>query len=228
MKRQILRVLSIVLVIICLVFSVCDTAFAYTEEEKAQAKAWLSAHGYSPDMGGASQAYEDYLNGKFDEELGVDMNGDGNPSSEDSTEQNTGEESNASTEEGTDAAAGGENGTNVNSEDKEKKKKKKPGESDTGTERQPAGGDVAINLLETDSDSVDESGETTDVAQEQQTVDGQENTATGCLVMPAKLSRGLITFYRPERMDQYKEACGVIGAAVLLFIVIELLLSLKH
>ena len=47
------------------------TSHAYTEEEKQQAKAWLSAHGYSPDMGGASQAYQDYLNGKFDEELGI-------------------------------------------------------------------------------------------------------------------------------------------------------------
>ena len=46
-------------------------AEAYTDEEKAQAKAWLSAHGYSPDAGGASAAYQDYLNGKFDEELGI-------------------------------------------------------------------------------------------------------------------------------------------------------------
>lgn len=46
-------------------------AKAYTDEEKAQAKAWLSAHGYSPDAGGAAAAYQDYLNGKFDEELGI-------------------------------------------------------------------------------------------------------------------------------------------------------------
>lgn len=46
-------------------------ARAYTDEEKAQAKAWLSAHGYSPDAGGAAAAYQDYLNGKFDEELGI-------------------------------------------------------------------------------------------------------------------------------------------------------------
>lgn len=50
------------------------TAQAYTEEEKAQAKAWLSAHGYSPDYSGASQAYQDYLDGKFDEELGITTN----------------------------------------------------------------------------------------------------------------------------------------------------------
>lgn len=41
------------------------TAYAYTEEEKAAAKAWLAANGYSPTMSGAEQAYQDYLNGKF-------------------------------------------------------------------------------------------------------------------------------------------------------------------
>lgn len=41
------------------------TTYAYTEEEKAQAKAWLSANGYSPDANGAAQAYADYMAGKF-------------------------------------------------------------------------------------------------------------------------------------------------------------------
>ena len=41
-------------------------AAAYTEEEKQQAKAWLSAHGYSADAAGANQAYRDYLAGKYD------------------------------------------------------------------------------------------------------------------------------------------------------------------
>lgn len=57
--------------ILTLGLSIHTTSYAYTEEEIAQAKAWLSAHGYSPDAGGASQAYQDYLNGKFDEELGI-------------------------------------------------------------------------------------------------------------------------------------------------------------
>lgn len=39
--------------------------YAYTQEEKEAAKAWLSANGYSPDMGGAMAAYNDYMNGKF-------------------------------------------------------------------------------------------------------------------------------------------------------------------
>lgn len=41
------------------------TAQAYTQEEIDAAKAWLSANGYSPDMGGAQAAYADYMNGKF-------------------------------------------------------------------------------------------------------------------------------------------------------------------
>lgn len=42
--------------------SVC----AYTQEEKQMVKDWLAAHGYSPDWGGAEQAYQDYLDGKID------------------------------------------------------------------------------------------------------------------------------------------------------------------
>lgn len=41
--------------------------YAYTEEEKQMAKQWLSAHGYAPTRAGAEQAYQDYLNGKFDD-----------------------------------------------------------------------------------------------------------------------------------------------------------------
>ncbi len=77
MKRM--RLLMLMVMTALLICSASFTSYAYTEEEKAQAKAWLSAHGYSPDWGGASQAYQDYLNGKFDEELGVDVNGDGIP-----------------------------------------------------------------------------------------------------------------------------------------------------
>ncbi len=41
-------------------------AQAYTEEEKQMVKNWLSSHGYSPTMDGAYQAYQDYLDGKYD------------------------------------------------------------------------------------------------------------------------------------------------------------------
>lgn len=39
--------------------------YAYTEEEKQQAKDWLSAHGYAPTRSGAQQAYQDYKSGKL-------------------------------------------------------------------------------------------------------------------------------------------------------------------
>lgn len=57
----------------CMCFSGAFTSVtkAYTEEEKAQAKAWLSAHGYAPTREGAEAAYQDYLDGKFDEEFGI-------------------------------------------------------------------------------------------------------------------------------------------------------------
>ena len=41
------------------------TVSAYTEKQKKQVKAWLSAHGYPPTMEGAYQAYQDYLSGKL-------------------------------------------------------------------------------------------------------------------------------------------------------------------
>lgn len=71
MKRQIIYFVIVLCTFLMLCFSVGTRSYAYTEEEKQQAKAWLSAHGYSPDMNGANQAYQDYLNGKFDEELGI-------------------------------------------------------------------------------------------------------------------------------------------------------------
>ncbi len=71
MKKKIKYI--IIAVVICLIgcMTFKTNSFAYTEEQKQQAKAWLSAHGYSPDAGGAAAAYQDYLNGKFDEELGI-------------------------------------------------------------------------------------------------------------------------------------------------------------
>lgn len=58
----------IVLMVLCVGLSsgqMSMTARAYTQEEIDAAKAWLSANGYSPDMGGAQAAYTDYMNGKF-------------------------------------------------------------------------------------------------------------------------------------------------------------------
>lgn len=65
-----LKKIIFVLISLCLMFGASMPTYAYTEEEIAQARAWLSAHGYSPDRSGATAAYRDYLNGRFDEELG--------------------------------------------------------------------------------------------------------------------------------------------------------------
>jgi len=113
-------ILGITIVVLVMVFNITFTSHAYTEEQKEQAKAWLSAHGYSPDMGGANQAYQDYLNGKFDEELGVDVNGDGIPATTQATENSTEED----TEEYADADV-----TDEESADKEP-----PTDTDTATE----------------------------------------------------------------------------------------------
>ncbi|MBO4864740.1 MAG: hypothetical protein J5517_10260 [Eubacterium sp.] len=43
----------------------------FTPEEKAAIKAWLSAHGYPPTRAGAAQAYQDFLDGKLDDDPDV-------------------------------------------------------------------------------------------------------------------------------------------------------------
>ena len=43
----------------------------YSEEDKAAAKAWLIAHGYPPTRAGAAQAYQDFLDGKLDDDPDV-------------------------------------------------------------------------------------------------------------------------------------------------------------
>ncbi|MBR6404183.1 MAG: hypothetical protein IKS48_12420 [Eubacterium sp.] len=72
-----------------------DEYSGYSEEEKEAAKAWLSAHGYPPTRAGAEMAYQDYLNGKFDDDPDVAKyrrdNGDDTDSTNDTdpTEQTT-------------------------------------------------------------------------------------------------------------------------------------------
>lgn len=71
MKKWFIHLIIILVSVVVLSFGSYTTVHAYTQEQIQQAKAWLSAHGYSPDEAGANQAYQDYLNGKFDEELGI-------------------------------------------------------------------------------------------------------------------------------------------------------------
>ena len=71
MQKGLLKILISFAIIVFGIVGIGLNTRAYTEEQKQQAKAWLSAHGYSPDSSGAAAAYQDYLNGKFDEELGI-------------------------------------------------------------------------------------------------------------------------------------------------------------
>lgn len=67
------KIKAFILVLLCFTMAVsmfCAAkntlpAYAYTDEEKAAVKAWLSENGYPPTMAGAEQAYQDYLDGKF-------------------------------------------------------------------------------------------------------------------------------------------------------------------
>ena len=61
----------------------------YSEEEKEAAKAWLSAHGYPPTRAGAEMAYQDYLNGKFDDDPEVRKYREENEGASDNTETET-------------------------------------------------------------------------------------------------------------------------------------------
>ncbi len=74
-----------------------EDSSGYTEEQKAAAKAWLSAHGYPPTRAGAAQAYADYLAGKLDNDPdvrkyeGLDDNSDESDSSNSTLEIDTSE-----------------------------------------------------------------------------------------------------------------------------------------
>lgn len=69
-------------------------AKAYTDEEKAYVKSMLQAYGYSPDMAGANQAYQDYLSGKYNdicEQYGLPKQNVGSGDSGSSDSQGSGE-----------------------------------------------------------------------------------------------------------------------------------------
>lgn len=110
-----------------IVYADDEESGGYTEEQKNAAKAWLSAHGYAPTRAGAAQAYQDYLNGKFDNDpevrkyKGLDT--------EDTTSSNNSADTNVATDganpsnndlsntpDGSDAAASADNTNNKNSD----------------------------------------------------------------------------------------------------------------
>ena len=63
--KRLLLVLMLILGAVTITSRPVQT-YAYTEEQKQQAKSWLSAHGYPPTRAGAEQAYQDYMDGKID------------------------------------------------------------------------------------------------------------------------------------------------------------------
>lgn len=64
-KKNICKLSIILIAVVCSLLICKTSSYAYTQEEKEAAKAWLIANGYSPDWGGANAAYQDYLNGKW-------------------------------------------------------------------------------------------------------------------------------------------------------------------
>ncbi len=100
--------------------SVSYAAEGYTDEQVAAAKAWLSAHGYPPTRAGAAQAYQDYLDGKFDDDPEVrrlmgDDSDDDEIVDEDSGDSGKGKSDDESED---DSGSGFGSGNNGNSGDK--------------------------------------------------------------------------------------------------------------
>lgn len=105
---------------------------AYTEAEKKQAKAWLSAHGYPPTKEGAYQAYSDYMSGKLklseaEQNLANPNLGKPNNSKKKATKDKTKKKKTAKKK------PGKENGTEANSTEKKEQPKASPISSPVST-----------------------------------------------------------------------------------------------
>lgn len=179
-------------------------AYAYTEEQKQQAKAWLSAHGYSPDAGGAAAAYQDYLNGKFDEELGItreETTGSSQAADETSGQGNEKDEKNEkTTEESTETPARinsvwdvmGANGADKVTDSEDTSLSEETTEVEASEE-------PATQLDSEKSEEVLEEAEAAEEAEEEKP--DEDNVES--------------TFFLKENMDKYKEAIMVVVLAVL-------------
>lgn len=189
-RKRVIHFLIVMFTFFVLYCSIGIRAYAYTEEEKQQAKAWLSAHGYSPDMNGASQAYQDYLNGKFDEELGIAT-----------TEQTTAQSTEVVTESQIESA------TEIQeNESQDAKTEKSGGISDAGV--------VETDGEPIDSDTVDEvsTEEATEenVEETKQIEDGADDTTE---------TSGELTWYQEKKKDTYQQAGIVLSLSVMLMAV---------
>ena len=200
LKKAILFLGFGITVLICGI-GVGTTSNAYTEEEKAAAKAWLSAHGYSPDAGGASQAYQDYLDGKFDEELGI--------TSEEASTQTSEEESATGTE------STSENGT-------EEKNDQKNSEADSVA---ASGNKVEVqNTKDAETASTEEGQSVSSENTEEQKVDEKQSVSEDESKEPEKKQQ--ITLYQKEKKDTYLEAVMVVLFSIVLLVVIKGILML--
>lgn len=174
------------------------TARAYTEEEKQQAKAWLSAHGYSPDMNGANQAYQDYLNGKFDEELGITT-----------TEQ----ASTQSTEITTEAQTAADDKTELDAKHTKETTEQAAKVSDNEQDAGQNGGLPAKDKASVDGDAEDAGMMPEDADQE---AAGAGQTIAAGRDAADDVESQELTLYRTEKLDTYKEAATVIALSVML------------
>lgn len=190
MKRNIRCIIVMVCMFLALCLSAGTTSYAYTEEEKAQAKAWLSAHGYSPDAGGASQAYQDYLNGKFDEELGITR-----------TEQTSSETSETVTETTTEIEAVTEKTT--------EQPAPSGGDADGKAASGTAGSEADSQNTTAESVPKEEADQTAEAMAENEGIQENQEEAVS----------GAITWYRPEWETTYKNAAIVIFLSVMLIVV---------
>lgn len=177
------------------------TSHAYTEEEKAAAKAWLSAHGYSPDAGGASQAYQDYLDGKFDEELGI--------TTEEASTQTTEEESATDTK-------------STKKKDTEGKNEQENNEADSVT---ASGNKVEVqNTENSETTSAEEGQSVSSMNTEEQKVDEKQKVSYD--ESKEQEQKQQITLYQKEKKDTYLEAVMVVLFSIVLLVVIKGILML--
>ena len=121
-RKYIISLILVLISALVLPFVYTSTVHAYedtdgyTQEEIDAIKAWLSAHGYPPTRAGAEQAYQDYLDGKFDDNPDVkaykgetDDDSDSGDGSSDGSGDGSDSGSNASQEDGNaDTASAGD------------------------------------------------------------------------------------------------------------------------
>lgn len=194
MRKRILRFVWIITMVIIFSFSAGSTSYAYTEEEIQQAKAWLSAHGYSPDAGGANQAYQDYLDGKFDEELGINTTEQATTEATEETPQESSEKTTQTHQKGREEETG------------------KDADISPGNNRNSDAAGTEVSDIEASQEKVDSQTEES-VKKEVHESDLETDAA--------KEEKQEITLYQKQNQDTYKEAGIVVTLSVLLMVVFK-------